>query len=138
MQKFAPEHLAKIKQGIILYNREEFWECHEDLEGHWLEARGSDIRNIYWAVIQVAAALLHYLAQNQIGASTMIAKAREKIKWCEEKEVETELMEKFLDWSNFKSLVFEIPHPAKLTDFEKLYRFKFPDPLKWEQVEKNS
>ena len=44
-----------------------YWECHEELEHHWLEDAGDNARLIYWAVIQVAAAMYHFRDDNLKG-----------------------------------------------------------------------
>ncbi len=131
MTQFGHQHLQKIRPGIVLYNQEKFWECHEVLETPWMEDRGDHARNTYWAVIQVAAALLHYLNKNREGAVGMIDKAREKIDRCETLGVESPLLEEFLHWPQFKSLVRAIPPRPELKDFDELYQFKFPDPANW-------
>ena len=128
---FGPEHLGKIKKGIILYNKEMFWECHEELEGPWLEGRGDHARNVYWAVIQVAAALFHYIDDRYEGAVGMIVKAKNKFDECEKLNVETDLMEQYLSWTKFKGLVRGVPFSPKLQDFDELYGFKFIDPFEW-------
>ena len=125
--KFEWEHLSKMKLGITLYNEGQFWECHEELEDHWIEGRGSNVRYVYWALIQVSTALFHKLNGNSSGAMGMISKAREKIDLCEKFQVETPLMEEFLNWSYFKTLV-------KKGDFDKLIEFKFLNPQEWEEA----
>ena len=57
MSLFDQTHLAIMEQGIYLFNAQKYWECHEELEHHWLEEPGP-IRNVYWAVIQVAASMM--------------------------------------------------------------------------------
>jgi len=88
---------------------------------------------VYWAIIQVAAAMIHVRDEKILGAQGMIAKAKEKIEKCQKLNVETELLKKYLDWENFKIMVFEIPNEGELRDFKMLYDFKFtPEPDQWE------
>jgi hypothetical protein len=129
--QFSIEHLRKVKEGVRLYNQRKYWECHEELEDHWLEDRGDNARYVYWVVIQAATALFHYEDGNLSGAMGMMNKAKEKVLCCESKNVETELVYKFLAWKKLKSLIMEIPDKPKLLDFEKLHAFKFSDPDKW-------
>ncbi len=131
--QFGVEHLKKMRLGIVLYNQEKFWECHEELEDPWMEDRGDNARNVYWTIIQVATALLHYLTENQAGATGMLNKAKKKIERCEKLRVETPIMEMCLSWSRFKSLVRAIPDESELRDFDELYQFKFSDPQQWDQ-----
>ncbi len=130
--QFSEEHLRNIKKGIILYNQELYWECHEDLEDHWLEAQGDPARLIYWAVIQAAAALFHYDNGKLPGAAGMLKKTKNKLERAEAQRVETPLLETYLNWSQFKKVIQSIPDDGGLEDFDKLYEFKFPDPEKWE------
>lgn len=131
--QFSVEHLKKMAKGVDLYNKEFFWECHEELEDHWLEDMSDNCRYVYWVVIQVATALLHHRDGNLAGATGMINKAKEKLVHCESKRVESDILYKFLGWKRFKALVREIPQKPQLEDFEKLVRFKFSDPAKWMQ-----
>lgn len=125
MSQFSEYHLKQMKDGIDCFNSQKYWECHEALEHVWLEDRSDPVRNVYWAVIQVAAALFHYREKNLVGASSLINKAREKILRCENQHLESELLYKKLDWDEFKKLSFAVPDESKLEDFIPLYGFKF-------------
>lgn len=124
---FGPEHLKKVKPGIECFNASQFWECHEALEDVWLEDRNDPARNVYWAIIQVAASLYHVREKNLVGAQGMIKKAKEKFKRCEDQNIETDLVYKFLSWKDLKELVFKIDNEASLEAFAHLYEFKFKD-----------
>ena len=130
--QFSLEHLRKMKEGVKLYNAEMFWECHEELEDHWLEDMGDNNRYVYWVVIQVATSLLHASDDNLAGAKGMINKAKDKILQCERLKIESDIMNRFLSWKRFKVLVREIPEDPQLSDFEALQKFKFSQPEKWE------
>ncbi len=126
MGKFEAEHLEKIKEGIRLFNAQKYWECHEVLEDHWLEEPGP-VRNVYWAVIQVAAAMIHFRDCNLIGARGMIYKARQKFERCESLHVESHLMDRYLSWQKLKKYVRSVPAEPALSDFEQLFQFRFED-----------
>ncbi|MBT7609046.1 MAG: DUF309 domain-containing protein [Bacteriovoracaceae bacterium] len=128
---FNEEHLTTIKAGILLFNSEKFWECHEELEHHWLEARGDNIRLIYWAIIQVAACLYHVRNENLVGAKGLHKKSLDKLDRCEKNHIESILLDKSISWSQFKKTVRNIKLNPKLKDFNTLYRFKFRTPAKW-------
>lgn len=130
--QFSVEHLRKMTEGIKLYNQRKFWECHEELEDHWLADMGDDCRYVYWVVIQVATALLHHSDGNLPGAKGMINKAKEKLLQCEKRAVESDIMNKFLGWKRFKILVRAVPEEPELKDFSELEEFRFSDPEKWE------
>jgi hypothetical protein len=124
--QFTPEHLAKIQEGIELFNEQKYWECHESLEDLWMEDKNDSARYIYWAIIQVAAACIHYRDSKIIGAQGMINKAREKFRRSRELHVLTPLVLKYLDWEELEKLVAQIKEKdAKLEDFEELYNFRF-------------
>lgn len=124
-KEFAPEHLRLMEKGIDLFNSQFYWECHEELEGHWLEARAEDIRYIYWAVIQVAASLVHVQNRNQLGAQGLIKKSQEKFKKIENFDLENDLLNNSLKWQELKKLVFDLGSQSSLCDFEKLAQFRF-------------
>jgi len=125
---FSHEHFEKILPGLKLFNQQKYWECHEVLEDPWFEDQGDPVRNVYWAVIQVAAALHHVQNQNLTGSIGMIKKAQEKISKCEDLRLETPLLEEKLNWNHFKSLVNDLYSQSSLNDFEILCQFRFPDP----------
>ena len=124
--QFTPDHLLKMKEGVELFNEQKYWECHESLEHVWLEDRQDAARNVYWAVIQVAASCIHYRNQNIIGAEGMINKAREKFKRCREMNILTDLVFKHLDWEELENLVDAIPDKnSELQDYVKIFNFRF-------------
>lgn len=132
--QFSNTHLNLLKKGITLYNKDHFWECHEEIEDLWLEDTGDNARYVYWVVIQVATSLYHYLDGNLNGAEGMIRKAKRKLDLCEKLRVETNLLNQFLDWDEFKKIIREIPDKSSLEDYNKLYSFKFKDPNTWENI----
>ena len=95
--QFSPEHLRLSGEGIRLFNRQFYWECHEVFEDLWKEDRGDPARYVWWAIIQVAAAMIHYRDEKISGARGLIVKAKEKFAKCEELNVETDIMDKYLD-----------------------------------------
>lgn len=125
--QFSHEHLAKMEEGVALFNEQKYWECHESLEDVWMEDRNDNARNVYWAVIQVAAVCIHYRNSNLIGAQGMISKARQKFQRCHELHVLTDLAYKYLDWEELEGIVSRIPLGDKsvLSDFSELFDFRF-------------
>lgn len=124
--QFTPEHLAKMEEGVKLFNEQKYWECHESLEDVWMEDRQDAARNVYWAVIQVAAALIHYRDGKIIGAQGMINKAKEKFRRCREQNILTPLAFDYLDWEELEELVMKIKDKdAELSDFKELFDFRF-------------
>lgn len=125
--QFTPEHLNKMEEGIALFNEQKYWECHESFEDLWLEDRTDNARNIYWAIIQVAACCIHYRDAKIIGAQGMIAKAKEKFARCHDLNVLTDIAYTYLDWKELEELAMSIPdsETSKLEDFEDLFAFRF-------------
>jgi uncharacterized protein len=124
--QFTPEHLEKIEEGIRLFNEQKYWECHEALEELWLEDRTDNARDVYWAIIQVAASCIHYRDKNIAGARGMIAKSREKFRRLHERRTLTPLVFQYLDWQELEGLVAAIPeHEPELADFAALFDFRF-------------
>jgi predicted metal-dependent hydrolase len=117
-----------MQEGIELYNEQKYWECHEVFEDLWREDLHDPIRYIYWAVIQVAAACIHYRDKNLIGAQGMIAKAKEKFKHCRDSHILSELAYDKLQWDKFEELAMKIPDSStsKLEDFREIFDFRFP------------
>jgi predicted metal-dependent hydrolase len=123
---FTLDHLEKMKEGMTLFNEQKYWECHEALEDLWMEDRQDPARNVYWAVIQVAAACIHYRDGNLIGAQGMISKAKEKFRRCREKNLLSELLRSKLNWDQLEDLALKIPDTeSKLEDFKKIFDFRF-------------
>jgi hypothetical protein len=130
--QFSLDHLKAIREGITLFNDEKYWECHEYLEGLWLDDVGDKARLVYWAILQLAVCLYHYREENLIGAQGLLKKSKDKIRRCEKEKVETSLMYTFLDWDLLKKIVERVPGNPTLRDFETLSKFKFrPDPKRW-------
>ncbi len=130
MGQFDETHLKIIAEGVRLFNAQKYWECHEELEHHWLEEPGP-IRNVYWAVIQVAAAMIHYREANLIGARGLIFKAKQKFERCEQFQIESELLNNQLSWLEFKTMARQVPEEPQLIDFKNLFEFRFKDPSLW-------
>lgn len=130
MSQFDQTHLQTIAEGIRLFNAQKYWECHEELEDHWRE-EPNHIRNVYWAVIQVAAAMIHYRDGNIIGARGLITKAKQKFDRCEQYKLESDLLNRNLDWAQLKKMVRAVPAEPQLSDFKNLFEFRFKDPSQW-------
>jgi predicted metal-dependent hydrolase len=130
MSQFDRTHLETIAEGIRLFNAQKYWECHEELEHHWLEEPGP-LRNVYWAVIQVAAAMIHYRDGKIVGARGLIYKAKQKFDRCEQFHIESDLLRSHLSWDILKKMVRAVPAEPELADFKSLFEFRFEDPTLW-------
>lgn len=73
-----------LREGAALWNRQEFFECHEALEKPWLATKHEkkseppkDIRrDFYHGIILYAAAYVHWQRGNPIGVERKLAQAR--------------------------------------------------------------
>ena len=57
------EFPEQYREGLRLFNDEEFFECHEVLEELWSETVGAD-RKFLQGLIQAAVALFHFGNEN--------------------------------------------------------------------------
>lgn len=70
---------AAYLRGLTLFNRGEYWSCHEALEEIWLPEEGEP-RDFYQAIIQTAAAFHHAThTSHWHGVHILFEKAREKM-----------------------------------------------------------
>jgi uncharacterized protein len=67
-----------LQAGIELFNREEFFRCHEVLEEAWTPERGPR-RLFLQSLIHVAVGLYHWQRGNPVGASRQLRKAIRKL-----------------------------------------------------------
>ncbi len=74
-----PVHMDPIlKHGIDLFNREEFFECHEVLEAIWTPERGPR-RLFLQSLIHFAVAFYHDQQKNPVGAGRQLRKGLRKL-----------------------------------------------------------
>ena len=69
---------ARFQEGIELFNRGRFFDCHEALEEVWLEFSG-DRKKFLQGLIQLTVALHHLGNGNRVGAGRLLAAALEKL-----------------------------------------------------------
>jgi hypothetical protein len=67
-----------LSEGIVLFNREEYFECHEVLELAWTPERGPR-RHFLQGLIHVAVGLYHHRRGNPVGACRQLHKALRKL-----------------------------------------------------------
>ncbi len=68
---------ALIK-GVLEFNRQEFFRCHETLEELWREQEGQE-RLFTQGLIQIAVGFHHLLRGNTRGARSLLMRGREKL-----------------------------------------------------------
>jgi predicted metal-dependent hydrolase len=71
----------RLREGIALFNRGEFFECHEILEAAWMEA--ADEEKIFLqGLIQVAVSFYHLRRGNFPGSHRLLRAGLEKLSGC--------------------------------------------------------
>jgi predicted metal-dependent hydrolase len=73
-----PARQAAFQRGIALFNRREFFECHEAWEEVWTPARGPE-RLFLQALIHFAVGFYHHQRKNQEGAARQLRKGLKKL-----------------------------------------------------------
>ena len=68
----------RFLEGIELFNRGQFFDCHEALEEVWLESSGEQ-KKFLQGLIQVAVALHHLRNGNRVGAARLLEAGIEKL-----------------------------------------------------------
>ena len=74
----SPNYSDKYLQGLGLFNKEEFFECHDVLEELWSRIQGKE-RRFYQGLIQASVALFHFGNKNYGGARKLYYAARQKL-----------------------------------------------------------
>jgi len=69
---YDPRYLA----GIVLFNREDYFEAHEVWEQLWMDRAGPD-KKFYQGLIQAAVALCHFCNGNVRGATKLYHSSRD-------------------------------------------------------------
>jgi uncharacterized protein len=72
------EYPELYREGLRLFNAEDFFECHEVFEELWSESQG-DQRKFLQGLIQAAVALFHFGNENFGGAKKLYRSATEKL-----------------------------------------------------------
>lgn len=67
-----------IKNGILYFNDQHFWECHEILEDIWKNCNGIE-KNILQGIILVAAAFVHYQKNENTTCISILNRALNKL-----------------------------------------------------------
>lgn len=64
----------EMTKAFEQFNRGEYWEQHETLEGVWRAEPDPSIRNLYKGVIQVGVGFFHLVNHNYIGVMKVLAR----------------------------------------------------------------
>ena len=69
----------RFRQAIDEFNGRLFFECHETLEGIWMEDPRSHERRFFQGILQVAVGFLHLSNLNYTGARNLLARGSDKL-----------------------------------------------------------
>lgn len=72
------DYPEQYREGLRLFNEEEFFECHDVLEELWSEATGEEKKFIQ-GLIQASIALFHFGNENFGGAKKLYISARKNL-----------------------------------------------------------
>ena len=86
---------------------------------------GDNARLIYWAVIQVAAAMYHYRDENLAGIHGLLSKAKNKLERAEKNNVETKYLYENINWKEFREMTLSAPISENFEDYSHIYDFRF-------------
>lgn len=68
----------QYREGLRLFNEEDFFECHEVFEELWSESQGND-KKFLQGMIQAAVALFHFGNENFGGAKKLYHSSRQRL-----------------------------------------------------------
>jgi CheY-like chemotaxis protein len=70
---------AELLHGVEQFNKGEYWECHETLEGLWV-AEKREVRDLYQGILQVGVAFHHLRNNNFAGAIKMFRRGLPRLR----------------------------------------------------------
>ena len=72
------EQARRIREGVELFNRGEYFDCHELLEAIWLETTG-ETKLFLQGLIQLAVSYHHLRRKNFIGSGRLMRSSIQKL-----------------------------------------------------------
>lgn len=82
---------ARLAESIALFNRGEWYACHDGLEELWHETQGP-CRPLLQGLLQAAVAQLHLERGNQRGATVLIGEGLGRLERCGDRGLGIELI----------------------------------------------
>lgn len=70
---------SRMLEGVALFNKREFFECHEILEDLW-KAQVEPEKQLTQGIIQIAVAYYHALRDNRVGALKLLKRGIPRVK----------------------------------------------------------
>ena len=69
----------RLAQGVDYFNREYYFEAHDEFEELWMDAREQTGRNLFHGLVNIATGFYHYRMGNLKGMQSQIGKGLEKL-----------------------------------------------------------
>ncbi len=77
--RFIENLRVRLARGIDFFNREYFFEAHDELEELWMDARTAVERNLFHGLVNIATGFYHYRMHNLVGMQSQLHKGMEKL-----------------------------------------------------------
>jgi len=71
--------VERLSRGIDYFNREYFFEAHDEIEELWMEARQRLHRDLFHGLVNMATGFYHYRMNNFKGMQSQLTKGFEKL-----------------------------------------------------------
>lgn len=71
--------VERLSRGIDFFNREYFFEAHDEIEELWMDARLKLHRDLFHGLVNMATGFYHYRMNNFKGMQSQLAKGFEKL-----------------------------------------------------------
>ena len=69
----------RLKQGIHYFNREYFFEAHDEFEELWMDAREETERDLFHGLVNLATGFYHFRMSNLKGMQSQLQKGVSKL-----------------------------------------------------------
>jgi predicted metal-dependent hydrolase len=69
-----------LTEGVVLFNQQAFFECHEVLEDLWRPLPMGAEKQFLQGLIQIAVGFHHHQKRNQVGAKSLLTSGLEKLR----------------------------------------------------------
>lgn len=69
----------RLGEGVLLFNRGDYYACHDVLEAIWMEASTLD-KPFYQGILQIAVGLYHLSNHNWQGASILLGEGTNRLR----------------------------------------------------------
>jgi hypothetical protein len=105
----------QLQQGILEFNQQDFYACHDTLEAIWMEAPESE-RRFYQGILQVAVGCYHLGNHNWRGAVISIGEGVRRLRDYTPEHQGVDVAAFLDDSLNFLATLQQLP-PEKVAEF---------------------